>query len=190
MSCPRRQTSSSGRSPNCDRRSSLRVLWPMVSHGVLYPSRCTQWLWPRDVGTAYPLAKGGYRVRRESDKSVLGEVDTVEEAYELIADDDQREGGVTDYDLPAAPDERMPLLVRRCLAYVCACLRKAQEEFGETQVKAYVSLSFADTEEALLTSNVTFCTPLPDIRPYNPDLEAVTDAAVGEISLEDCSAWS
>ncbi|MFC8622347.1 hypothetical protein [Streptomyces anulatus] len=104
--------------------------------------------------------------------------------------------GMTDYDLPAAPDERTHLLVRRCLAYVCACLRKAQEEFGDTQVKAYVSLSFADTEEALLTSNVTFCTPLPDVRPYIPGLEAVADAAVAEISLddledvEDCSAWS
>ncbi|MFI7285122.1 DUF6193 family natural product biosynthesis protein [Streptomyces anulatus] len=64
----------------------------MVSHGVLYLSRCTQWHWSRDVGTAYPLAKGGYRVRRESGKSVLGEVDTVEEAYELIAADYQREG--------------------------------------------------------------------------------------------------
>ncbi|MEV7297795.1 hypothetical protein AB0N79_40360 [Streptomyces microflavus] len=97
--------------------------------------------------------------------------------------------GMTDYDLPAAPDERTPLLVRRCLAHVHACLRKAQEEFGDTQVKAYVSLSFANTEKALLTSNVTFCTPLPDVRPYIPDLEAVTDAAVAEISLEDCSAW-
>ncbi|NUW01083.1 hypothetical protein G6W50_15360 [Streptomyces sp. CAI 127] len=64
---------------------SLRVLWPMVSHGVLYLSRCTQWPWSCDVGTAYPLVKGGYRVRRESDNSLLGEVDTVEEAYELIA---------------------------------------------------------------------------------------------------------
>ncbi|MFF2861600.1 hypothetical protein ACFVSX_17090 [Streptomyces rubiginosohelvolus] len=98
--------------------------------------------------------------------------------------------GMIDYDLPATPGERTPLLVRRCLAYVYACLRKAQEEFRDTQVKAYVSLSFADTEEALLTSNVTFCTPLPDVRPYIPNLEAVTDAAVAEISLEDCSAWS
>ncbi|MFJ6806088.1 hypothetical protein ACIQRK_08610 [Streptomyces anulatus] len=93
--------------------------------------------------------------------------------------------GMTDHDLPAAPDERMPLLVRRCLAYVCACLRTAREEFGDTQVRAYVSLSYAGTEDALLTSNVTFCTPLPDVRPYIPDLEVVTDAAVAEISLED-----
>ncbi|WP_143668276.1 hypothetical protein [Streptomyces sp. f150] len=98
--------------------------------------------------------------------------------------------GMTDYGLPAAPDGRAPLLVRRCLAYVCACLRKAQEEFGDTQVKAYVSLSFAATEEALLTSNVICCTPLPDVRPYIPGLDAVTDAAVAEISLEDCSTWS
>ncbi|MER5551986.1 hypothetical protein ABT001_09930 [Streptomyces sp. NPDC002793] len=51
---------------------------------------------------------------------------------------------MTDYDLPTATDERTPLLVRECLAYVRACLRKAQKEFGDTQVKAYVSLSFAD----------------------------------------------
>ncbi|MEV8003571.1 DUF6193 family natural product biosynthesis protein [Streptomyces parvus] len=64
---------------------ALSELWPMVSHGVLYLSRCTAWPWTEDVGTAYPLAKGGYRVRRESDKTLLGEVDTVEEAYALIA---------------------------------------------------------------------------------------------------------
>ncbi|MFD3414460.1 hypothetical protein [Streptomyces cyaneofuscatus] len=98
--------------------------------------------------------------------------------------------GMTDHDLPAAPDERTPLLVRRCLAYVGACLRQAREEFGDTGVRAYVSLSFADTDEALLTSNVTFCTPLPDVRRYIPGLEDVADAAVAEISAEDCSAWS
>ncbi|MER6597472.1 DUF6193 family natural product biosynthesis protein [Streptomyces parvus] len=67
------------------RHPALRELWPMVSHGVLYLSRCTQWPWTSDVGTAYPLAKGGYRVRRDSDNTLLGEVDTMEEAYELIA---------------------------------------------------------------------------------------------------------
>ncbi|MGW6719251.1 hypothetical protein [Streptomyces sp. NPDC054995] len=97
--------------------------------------------------------------------------------------------GMTDYDLPSAPRERTPLLLRRCLAYVCACLREAREEFGDTQVKAYVSLSFADTDEGLLTSNVTFCTPLPDVRPYIPGLESITDAAVAEVSAEDCSVW-
>ncbi|MFE4368656.1 DUF6193 family natural product biosynthesis protein [Streptomyces sp. NPDC056835] len=64
---------------------SLRELFPMVSHGVLYLSRCTEYPWTRDVGTAYPLVAGGYRVRRESDKTLIGEVDTAEEAYELIA---------------------------------------------------------------------------------------------------------
>ncbi len=98
--------------------------------------------------------------------------------------------GMTDYDLPTATDERTPLLVRRCLAYVAACLHAAQEHFGDTAVKSYVSFSFADTDEALLTSNVTFCTPLPDVRPYIPDLEGVTDAAVAELSAEDCSHWS
>ncbi|MFC9943090.1 DUF6193 family natural product biosynthesis protein [Streptomyces pratensis] len=64
---------------------SLRVLWPMVSHGVLYLSRCTQYPWSRDVGTAFPQSVGGYRVRRESDRTLIGVTATVEEAYELIA---------------------------------------------------------------------------------------------------------
>ncbi|MGW6584775.1 hypothetical protein [Streptomyces sp. MCL20-2] len=97
--------------------------------------------------------------------------------------------GMTDYDLPTAPHGRTPLLVRRCLAYVSACLRKAQGEFGDSRVKAYVSLSCADTDEGLLTANVTFCTPLADVRPYIPGLEQVGDAAVAEISAEDCRAW-
>lgn len=98
--------------------------------------------------------------------------------------------GMTDYDLPTATDERAPLLVRRCLAYVAACLHRAQEDFGDTAVKSYISFSFADTDEAPLTSNITFCTPLPDVRPYIPDLESVKDAAVAELSAEDCSPWS
>lgn len=64
---------------------SLRVLFPMVSHGVLYLSRCTQYPWSRDVGTAFPQGAGGYRVRRESDRTLIGVADTIEEAYELIA---------------------------------------------------------------------------------------------------------
>ncbi|WP_406095136.1 hypothetical protein [Streptomyces sp. NBC_01013] len=98
--------------------------------------------------------------------------------------------GMTDYDLPTATNERAPLLVRRCLAYVAACLQRAQEDFGDTAVKSYVSFSFADTDEALLTSNITFCTPLPDVRPYIPGLESVKDSAVGEFSAEDCLHWS
>ncbi|MEU1486914.1 hypothetical protein [Streptomyces sp. NPDC005752] len=98
--------------------------------------------------------------------------------------------GMTDYDLPTATDERAPFLVRRSLAYVAACLHGAQEHFGDTAVKCYVSFSLADTDEALLTANVTFCTPLPDVRPYIPDIERVAAAAVAEIFAEDCSHWS
>ncbi|NED91140.1 hypothetical protein G3I76_65035 [Streptomyces sp. SID11233] len=75
-------------------------------------------------------------------------------------------------------------------AYVTACLHRAQEHFGDTAVKSYLSFSFADTDAALLTSNVTFCTPLPDVLPHIPGLENVTDAAVAELSVEDCSRWS
>ncbi|MFF3685279.1 DUF6193 family natural product biosynthesis protein [Streptomyces sp. NPDC002187] len=63
----------------------LRELFPMVSHGVLYLSRCTRYPWTHDVGTAFPQVSGGYRVRRQSDNTLLGEGETVEEAYDLIA---------------------------------------------------------------------------------------------------------
>ncbi|MEU9533298.1 hypothetical protein [Streptomyces sp. NPDC048213] len=96
--------------------------------------------------------------------------------------------GMTDYDLPSAADERAPLLVRRCLAYVAACLGRARKDFGDSAVRAYVSLSFADTDDAPLTAYVTFCTPLPDVRSYIPRLESVEGAAVGEFCVEDAVA--
>ncbi|CAM5672031.1 hypothetical protein SMICM304S_11919 [Streptomyces microflavus] len=91
--------------------------------------------------------------------------------------------GMTDYDLPAAPRERTPLLVRRCLAYACACLREAREEFGDGEVKAYVSLSFADTEEGLLTSNVTGCRPKPVCWTCSRNVETAVSWAVFSSAL-------
>lgn len=163
--------------------------------------RMREILWATDVGElndqdAPPLfrevAGQGWSVTASGGRVLTGLRPETPGAYvDRLAEETTVNGrGMTDYDLPAAPHERTPLLVRRCLAYVCACLRAAQEEFGDTEVRAYVSLSFADTDEGLLTSNITFCTPLPDVRPYNADLESVTDAAVAEISVEDCSAWS
>ncbi|MFI8392110.1 DUF6193 family natural product biosynthesis protein [Streptomyces sp. NPDC085540] len=63
---------------------ALRELFPAVSHGVLYLSRCIQFPWTRDIGTAFPQVSGGYRVRRQSDNTLLGVTETVEEAYRLI----------------------------------------------------------------------------------------------------------
>ncbi|MFJ6485830.1 DUF6193 family natural product biosynthesis protein [Streptomyces sp. NPDC091682] len=65
--------------------AALRELFPAVSHGVLYLSRCIQFPWTRDIGTAFPQASGGYRVRRQSDNTLLGVTETAEEAYHLIA---------------------------------------------------------------------------------------------------------
>lgn len=113
------------------------------------------------------------------------------EYFDRLAEETTVNGrGMTDYDLPTAAHERTPLLLRRCLAYICACLRAAEKEFGDSEVKGYLSLSFADTEDALLTANVTFCTPLPDVPPYIADLEQVENEAVAEISVEDCRLWS
>lgn len=39
---------------------------------------------------------------------------------------------MTDYGLPAAVGERAPLLIRRRLAYVAACLNGAQDHVGDT----------------------------------------------------------
>ncbi|MFD9034700.1 DUF6193 family natural product biosynthesis protein [Streptomyces sp. NPDC059567] len=62
---------------------SLRELFPMVSHGALYLSRCTQYPWTHDVAALFPRP-GGFHVFRHSDQKVLGEPDTVEEAVGLI----------------------------------------------------------------------------------------------------------
>ncbi|MFJ4920269.1 DUF6193 family natural product biosynthesis protein [Streptomyces sp. NPDC088725] len=51
----------------------------------MYLSRCTEYPWTHDVGTAIPEAVGGYRVRRTSDNTLIGEADTAEDAYALIA---------------------------------------------------------------------------------------------------------
>ncbi|OKK16832.1 hypothetical protein AMK16_24375 [Streptomyces sp. CB00455] len=64
---------------------ALRELFPAVSHGVLYLSRCTRYPWTHDVGTAFPQTSGGYRVRRQSDNTLLGVTETLDEAYQLIA---------------------------------------------------------------------------------------------------------
>ena len=60
----------------------LRELYPMVSHGTLYLSRCTDN--PGSfVPVVYPLVRGGYQVTARSIGS-LGEVDTVDEAFALV----------------------------------------------------------------------------------------------------------
>ncbi|PVC84455.1 hypothetical protein DBP20_18660 [Streptomyces sp. CS131] len=64
---------------------ALRELWPMVSHGVLYLSRSIRYPWSRDIPTAFRQGGGGYQVRRQPDQALLGVVDTLEEAYVLIA---------------------------------------------------------------------------------------------------------
>ncbi|MFG2872581.1 DUF6193 family natural product biosynthesis protein [Streptomyces sp. NPDC048338] len=61
----------------------LRELFPMVSHGALYFSRCTRYPWTHDVAALFPRP-GGFHVFRHSDKTVLGEPDTVEDAVALI----------------------------------------------------------------------------------------------------------
>lgn len=61
----------------------LRELFPMVSHGALYFSRCTQYPWTHDVAALFPRP-GGFHVFRHSDTTVLGEPDTAEEAVELV----------------------------------------------------------------------------------------------------------
>ncbi|MEU0372104.1 hypothetical protein ABZ070_17930 [Streptomyces sp. NPDC006283] len=95
--------------------------------------------------------------------------------------------GMTDWDLPAgAGKDRAEVLLRRSLAYIGACLRSAEKEFGDQQVLAYLSLSLGGTDDDLLTAHVTFCTPRPDTPPYVADLEQVRDAAVAEIAVEDC----
>ncbi|MFD5873113.1 DUF6193 family natural product biosynthesis protein [Streptomyces sp. NPDC060322] len=62
----------------------LRELFPKVSHGALYFSRCIQYPRTKDVGTLLRRAGGGFMIHRQSDGTILGEPETVEEAVALI----------------------------------------------------------------------------------------------------------
>ncbi|MFB6664253.1 DUF6193 family natural product biosynthesis protein [Streptomyces parvus] len=62
----------------------LRELSPKVSHGALYFSRCIHYPRTKDVGTLLRRGGGGFVVHRQSDGTILGEPDTVEEAVALI----------------------------------------------------------------------------------------------------------
>ncbi|MFD9221873.1 DUF6193 family natural product biosynthesis protein [Streptomyces sp. NPDC060064] len=62
----------------------LRVLFPVVSHGVLYLNRCTGFPAPADVPVVYRLSGGGFQVVGESDGVNLGEPATLEEAFALV----------------------------------------------------------------------------------------------------------
>ncbi|MFB7512815.1 hypothetical protein [Streptomyces sp. NPDC056144] len=112
-------------------------------------------------------------------------------AFDRLAEETTVNGrAMTDYDLPAdsaAADERASILLRRCLAYAEACLTSARDRFGDDEVRAYVSLSLGGLDDDLLTAQVTFCTPLPDAPPYIAGLEDVQDAAVAELSVQDCA---
>ncbi|MGR3936779.1 DUF6193 family natural product biosynthesis protein [Streptomyces sp. BRA346] len=67
-------------------RSELRQLYPAVSHGTLYLSRCTRFPYSRDVPTVFRLVAGGYTVIRLSDGAELGEAATPDEAFALVVD--------------------------------------------------------------------------------------------------------
>ncbi|MEI5036219.1 DUF6193 family natural product biosynthesis protein [Streptomyces sp. S1A(2023)] len=62
----------------------LRELFPIISHGALYLSRCIRSPWTQDVGALFRRGGGGFMVIRQSDGTVLGEPSTVEEAVALI----------------------------------------------------------------------------------------------------------
>lgn len=62
----------------------LRQLFPGISHGTLFLSRCTRFPRTRDVPTVYSRVGGGYTVIRLSDGVRLGETATLDEAFALV----------------------------------------------------------------------------------------------------------
>jgi len=62
----------------------LRQLFPGISHGTLFLSRCTRYPLTRDIPTVYSRVGGGYTVIRLSDGVRLRETATLDEAYALV----------------------------------------------------------------------------------------------------------
>ncbi|MFD9469937.1 DUF6193 family natural product biosynthesis protein [Streptomyces goshikiensis] len=44
--------------------SSRTTLFPLVSHGTLQFSRCTQFPWSQDLPSIFPAGSGGFRILR------------------------------------------------------------------------------------------------------------------------------
>lgn len=62
----------------------LRRLYPFTSHFTLYFSSSTGYPWIVRGGSVEPLRDGRFRVRRRDPVAVIGEVDTAEEAVNLV----------------------------------------------------------------------------------------------------------
>ncbi|MCX4819180.1 DUF6193 family natural product biosynthesis protein [Streptomyces sp. NBC_01142] len=62
----------------------LRELYPRVSHGALYLSRCTELPSSQDVPLVNSLVAGGFQVSGQAGEGILGETATVEEAFALV----------------------------------------------------------------------------------------------------------
>ncbi|WP_326621299.1 DUF6193 family natural product biosynthesis protein [Streptomyces decoyicus] len=67
----------------------MRQFFPLVSHGSLQFSRCTEFPWTNDIPALFPSAGGGFVVIRMwepngSERQQVGWVKTLEEAAALI----------------------------------------------------------------------------------------------------------
>ncbi|MGW2815019.1 hypothetical protein [Streptomyces sp. NPDC001415] len=106
-------------------------------------------------------------------------VDAVQEEYSVNG------RGMSDEGLPAAGPERAQGLLRRCLAYARLALRRAHDQFGDTRVKGYVSLSTGGFYEDTVTAYVTFCAEHPGLPRYLGPIEGYEEEAVAELALSD-----
>ncbi|MFB7245611.1 DUF6193 family natural product biosynthesis protein [Streptomyces populi] len=62
----------------------LRRLYPFTSHFALLFSSLTGYPWTVQAGSVEPLRNGSFRVRRRDPSAVIGEVETAEEAVDLV----------------------------------------------------------------------------------------------------------
>ncbi|MGW6572996.1 DUF6193 family natural product biosynthesis protein [Streptomyces sp. NPDC054945] len=63
----------------------LRELYPRVSHGIVFFSRCTGLPAAHVGGQVHPMEDGRFWVRGPVGQGTLGEVATLEEAFALLA---------------------------------------------------------------------------------------------------------
>jgi hypothetical protein len=62
----------------------LRRLYPFTSHFALLFSSSTSYPWTVQAGSIEPLHNGRFKIRRRSPFTVIGEVETAEEAVALV----------------------------------------------------------------------------------------------------------
>ncbi|MFI9643748.1 hypothetical protein ACIG87_27450 [Micromonospora sp. NPDC051925] len=93
--------------------------------------------------------------------------------------------GIPDLDLAEAREARVPMLLRRGVAFAWAALHVQRSQLPDAKMAAYISAAPTLVDPDYFTGNVTFCAQRPGQLPYI-EPERLTEEIVAALFTEDC----